>query len=432
MGFDIRNLIKKGTPSFAEDWMAGVLGSSTAYGLEQQLKAMQALGLVFAIVNKNANAVSQVQWHLFRKRDNRGRIAGPDTRRPVEEHMAWTVWEKPNKFTTRQEFVETQQQHTELTGEGWWWTDQPAGFPTTMWPLRPDHMEIVPAPLPVFIKEYRHRQPSGQQISMSTDEVVFLRVPDPMDSYRGLGPTKAAGIDIDNMRSSLVWNNRFFKNGMTAGGFVKFPNSMDEQEWKKQMKRLNEGRGMGNAHRIGILDNSDAEFIESKFTHKDMEFVSAINLSKEDILEAWGFPKFMLGVVTDVNRANAEASMMVYAQWTLIPRLERIKQALNNDFLHMFGEGTDQQFEFDYDSPVPDDLDAETSRLLQKVNAFATLRAQGVDPQQALEVCGLPKMDVGINQDVEEQQEVNDNVLAKWIDGWTKKDLVGANGNGAL
>jgi hypothetical protein len=48
--------------------------------------------------------------------------------------------------------------------------------------------------------------------------------------------------------------------------------------------------------------------------------------------------------------------------------------------------------EFDYDSPVPDDLDREAAERTSKVNAAVALVNAGWDSVEVLESMGLPPM----------------------------------------
>jgi hypothetical protein len=72
-----------------------------------------------------------------------------------------------------------------------------------------------------------------------------------------------------------------------------------------------------------------------------------------------------------------------------VPRLERIKGALNFDFLPLYG-ATARDLEFDYESPVPDDEAAENAELTAKVDAVVALVREGFDPKAALAAVGLP------------------------------------------
>jgi hypothetical protein len=114
----------------------------------------------------------------------------------------------------------------------------------------------------------------------------------------------------------------------------------------------------------------------------------------------------MTGAVDDVNRANAEAAEYVFSKWVLVPRLERIKQALNADLLPLFGV-TD--VEFDYESPVQEDAVAVNASRDSRVNAAVSLVAAGFDPAEVLEAMDLPGLSLGATAD--ERADANDLAL---------------------
>lgn len=147
---------------------------------------------------------------------------------------------------------------------------------------------------------------------------------------------------------------------------------------------------MAQAHRVAIIE-AGSQWVDRKITQRDMEFTALSTLSRDKILEAFGFPKSMLGIVEDVNRANAETSEYVFAKWLLVPRLDRWKSAFNNDLLALFPDG--DRLEFDYDSPVPENSDQENAALTAKWGAVAQAVPLGFDAKQMLEALGLPAID---------------------------------------
>jgi len=98
----------------------------------------------------------------------------------------------------------------------------------------------------------------------------------------------------------------------------------------------------------------------------------------------------MLGDTEDSNRAVAQAAEYVFARWLIVPRLERVKAALNNEFLPMF-PGSDG-LEFDYESPVPEDEEAENAERDSKVAAVKTLIDLGFEPAAVLEWADFPAL----------------------------------------
>jgi HK97 family phage portal protein len=360
---------------------------------------MENVGTVFAIVNRTAEAASAVEWKLFRKRTDARRnyaYEGMDDRTEVTQHLALKVLNRPNPFYTRQELIEVWAQHMCLTGESWWALGRMNGFsaPTEIWPVRPDRMAIVEHPTD-YIEAYEYKNLDGTVTRLGTDEVIFSRRPDPLDAYRGVGPVQSVLAKIDSIRYSDEWNRAFFLNSAEPGGIIKINRDLDDDEFRRLQFRWNEAhKGPSNAHRVAILDGEEMDWVERQSMHREMQFAELSQLNSEQIREAFGFPKPLLGTVTDVNRANAEAAEVVFARWVLVPLLERIKAALNSEFLPLFGSAG-ENVEFDYVNPVPDDRAADARDRESKTLAAKTLIDSGVYGPDALETVGLPPLDFG-------------------------------------
>jgi len=363
------------------------------------LRAMENVGTVFSIVNRTSEAAAAVEWKLYKKRTDGRRSyvhEGMDDRQEVTQHLALKVWNKPNPFMTRQEIVEVFTQHMCLAGEGWWVLSKMSGFsaPTEIWPVRPDRMAVVEHPTE-YLTAYEYRNPDGSLTRLDPDEVIFVRRPNPYDSYRGIGPVQSVLAKIESVRYSDEWNRSYFLNSAEPGGIIKINRDLDDDEFRRLQFRWNEAhKGPGNAHRVAILDGEEMDWVERQAAHRDMQFAELQQLNSEQIREAFGFPKPLLGTVTDVNRANAEAAEVVFARWVLVPLLERIKAALNNDFLPLFGT-LGEGYEFDYVNPVPDDRQADARDRESKSLAARTLIDAGVYGPEALEAVGMPPLSFG-------------------------------------
>lgn len=375
---------------FAAPVKAGAdpVASMTAYG---------SVPTLFAVVSRLANDVAGVEWKLYRKStDRRRRYAseGMDDRVEVTVHAALALLNKPNPFMTRQELFETVQQHIDLTGEGWLTyahNDKFPGLgPIELWPMRPDRVQIV-TDAENFVSGYVYKTPDGDKVPLDVNDVMQIRMPNPLDVHRGLSPVSALMVDLDSARYAAEYNRNFFKNSAMPGGLIEVPEGMEDEDFRRLVMRWREThQGVTNAHRISVLDNG-AKWVNPGYSMKDMEFSTLRNVSDSMILKAFGFPKFMLGEIDDVNRATAEAADLMYFRHCLKPRLERLKQALNNDLLPMFGP-TAAGLEFDYDAEEPTDEDAEAARLKLRADALKTLVDAGFDAVGATEVVGLPPM----------------------------------------
>ncbi len=354
---------------------------------EQELRAFGRNGDLFAIVSRLANAVSQVDWKLWRS----SKSGNDDDRTEVADHQALRVWNKPNDFMTRQEYVEAGQQHIDLVGEGWnlvGWASKSASIPAELWPARPDRMAPVPSP-DKFISGYMYIGPNGEQVPFEVDDVTMIRCPNPWDIYRGMGPVQSMLVDLDASRYSAEWNRNFFTNSAAPGGMIQMEKSLSDPEWEKFVARWREQhQGVSNAHRVAILEGG-AKWVDASYSMRDMQFAELEQVASDKLLRSFGFPKFMLGEVNDVNRATAEASDAMFAKWLVVPRLERWKSMLNNDFLKLFGSAG-KGVEFDYEDPVPPDAAQELAEMTAKATAAKTYIDAGFKAPSVVEALDLP------------------------------------------
>lgn len=383
-------------------------------GRESQLAAMGSAGILFAIVNRTSTATAEVDWCMYRKTmDQRRRYGSTEdamSRIEVQQHAALSLWNAPNPFMSRQEFVESFQQHMDLVGESIWVVerDPRVNFPTALWPIRPDKMEPVPDP-ENFLAGWIYRSPDGEKIPLDVDEVIQLKMPNPEDPYRGMGPVQAILNNIDSLKYSGEWNRNFFINNAEPGGIIEVPDEVGDIELGELKERWNEQHGgMGRAHRVAILEKG-LKWIDRNYTMKDMQFSELRQVGREEIREAFGIHKHMLGGSDDVNRANAEAASADFARWLVVPRLERIAGALNHRLLPMFGS-TGNGVEFEPNNPIPEDREMENAERISKASAYKTYIDTGVEPEDASMLVGIPpvrhveKKSVPVIQGVVEEQ----------------------------
>ena len=357
-------------------------------GAEAQMRAMGSVGTLFAIVHRTSNATAQVEWKLWRKA-----ASGLDEdRTEVTSHAALDLWNKPNPFMPRQELVETFQQHVDLTGEGWLVLarNPRSPLPLELWPVRPDRIQPIPHPTE-FLTGYMYTGPGGEQVALRREDVIQLRMPNPLDPYRGMGPVQSILPDLDANRLAAEWIRNFFHNSAEPGGIIEVPNGLSDADFDELRDRWNEQhRGVANAHRVAILEHG--VWKDRKYTQRDMQFVELREVSSKVIREAFGIPKFAVGDVEDINRATADASKAWFAEQLTVPRLERIKAALNNDLLPLYGKAAAAGLEFDYCDPVPADPEVRNAELIAKTQAAKALIDAGFYPPQVLDSLGLPEI----------------------------------------
>lgn len=364
---------------------AGLFGDAGNLPIgDRAYDAFGSVGTLFAIVSSIGDAVCTAKWHLYKRTSTRDAAR----RSEIMTHPFLTVWNKPNDFYTGRFFRETVEQHLDLVGEGMIVLNMIGDTVVEMWPVRPDRMQPVKHPKK-FLTGWIYTSPDGEEVPLETRQVIQIKMPNPSDPYRGMGPVQTVLNDMDAARYSAEWNRNFFINGAQPGGIIEVDYRMSDNEFNQFLARWRQQhQGVANAHRVALLEN--AKWVDSKFSMEDMQFEALRNLPRELIREAFHFPKPMLGTVDDVNRANADAGKEVMAENITIPRLDRWKDVIDNFLLPLFANG--KTLVLDYDDPTPVNHEAADRERDSKSKAAATLAQAGWHPDDVLEAVELPPM----------------------------------------
>lgn len=365
---------------------AGWFHTGSRGAKDRLLATYEEVGTVFAIVNKLATATSKVDWVLYRSAASGLR----EDRVPVTKHAAIDLWNKPNPHMHRRRFMEVCQQHIDLAGESDPLVSSAMGIPMELWPMRPDRISVVPDAYE-FIKGYVYTSPDGEKVPLEVGECLPILQPNPRDPYRGLGPIQSILTDIDSVKYSAEWNRAFFENSAEPGGVIQVPVALNDNEFDRLRDQWSsDHQGVAKAHRVAILE-SDAKWVSNSFSQRDMQFVELRGVGRDVILEAFGFPRFGLGIVEDVNRASAEASEYFMAKWLIEERCDRWRDWLNFQLLPLFGRTT-EGLEWDYESPVPANGEAENAAITARSAAAVALTGAGFEDAGVLEYLGMPAL----------------------------------------
>lgn len=372
--------------------LGGGRGASTESKMKRGMEQYGEVGTLFGIVSRLSESCGLVNWHLFRKRtDGRRVFREVETRAEVIRHAAIDLMNDPNPLMDTVEFVETIVQHYDTAGEFVivleYGSIRAAG-PLAIWPVRPDRMRVVTSDTQA-LTGYVYISPDGERVPLLLDEVVHIRRPNPLDPYRGLGPVQALGVKLDSNRLASEYNRNFFLNSAEPGGIIEIEDRLDDDEFRELVTRWREQhQGVANAHRVAVLEQG--KWVERKYSMRDMMFPELGEMSREDIREAFGYPKGMTGATDDVNKAVADANERMFGRYLLKPRLNKVKTALNMILL-AFGSTADN-LEWDFEDPVPEDREADSAERITKAQALKLIVEAGADWDDALEVVGLPQM----------------------------------------
>lgn len=300
------------------------------------LRSYGEIGWLFACVSKIAQNVADTEWSAYK--------TGSDKELTEQQSQALAVLNHPNPFMSRYELMEITQMYLDLTGKCFWnIAKDKAGRAREIWPISPLDMWVLPDK-DNYIRGYMYRT-GIQTIPFDPDEIIFFCMPNPINPYDGVGPAQGARNSLEMDKYSAQHNRNFFYNGATLSGILNVETNVDDDTFDRLKEEFRDNHvGVDNAHKLGFIDGTKANFLNLSLSQKDMDFYNLRQMTRDEILGAFGVHKSILGLTDDVSRANAETAEYTFQKHVVKPRLTRIQDKLNNEFVQIFKEDIELQF----------------------------------------------------------------------------------------
>jgi len=304
---------------------------------------------VFACVSARSEEVGNIELKLMKNGEQ------------IFESPVLDLINRVNPSMTKHQLFEYTQSFKDLDGNAYWYLardKEGKGEIKEIYILKPDKVRIVIDKVnPLKVEGYLFTQPDGQVIPFGPNEILHHKNFDPRGPFpfpsKGMGIVEAAAFAIDSDNAARNWNLNFFKNGARPDGILLTDgeSAMDSEEYKRLSEEWQEEhQGEANSHKISILSGG-MKYQELTRNQKDMDFLAQRTFSRDEILAIFRTPKSIIGITDDVNRANADASVYVFALRTIKPLMQKMVDTLNEFLLPEFGEG----LRFEFVSPVTED-----------------------------------------------------------------------------
>lgn len=317
-------------------------------------------GFIFACVNIIASRVAGAKMRLY--------VRERGSEREITAHPLLELLREPNPYMTQYSFLYLTQAWMELAGNAYW-----VRVGQELWPLPPQWVSVVPGDWPSVVSGYLYGPPwLPEPMAFSDEEVIHFKRPNPQDPfYYGASTLRAAFGETEFWRLAGEYRARRLENGGVPPAAMiisEEANPDDMDRIRAEFERLH--RGTSNAGRPAILPpGTDVKLLEVPAI--DREFAEALRLTRENILAIFGVPGSKLGLVQDVNRANAEANDLTFLNEVIRPRLRFLEDILNSEITYLFGDSLVLRF----DDPLPRDWEF----ALRKVETLVTLGVMSLD-----------------------------------------------------
>lgn len=270
----------------------------------------------------------------------------------------------------------------DCTGNAYWYVEMgPLGIPSAIYMLQPQHIRIIPSAA-TMVKEYAYGVPGIKEERFDPREVIHFRHPNPHSPFYGMGCIEASAMAIDRYHDMDVYEQSMNRRMGIPPLLIRYKTGKIDDAQRKKLEREwnNTMGGVTNAGKVKVADY-DWEVQQLGVQPRDMGFAEGRKWTRLEIADAFGVPLALLDT-ENVNRSNSDTAMYQYQKFTILPRLIRTQQKLNERLIPMYDE---PRLFLAYDNPVPSDERQLVTKNVEYVKAnILTINevrsAQGLQP----------------------------------------------------
>ena len=340
--------------------------------------------VVYECATINANAVASVAPKLYVNRSRSGMklssghsrpidrktrqylAAGPARRKAmgdveeVTEHALLDILDNVSPWFDGFSWLAMTQLYLDITGRCYWLNENGAlGEPVSLWVLPTGDVKQVIGD-DGLVESYEF---TGSQKTIDSDKLCIFRTPALANPYvKDWSPAIAAAQSIGILDADAALVTQLLQNSGRGPMWLTPKDSKTapgEPETKRMLKRLRSLLRSGGKADFFVTKNS-YDSLKMGLTPLEMQQLARTVHHSERIYKAFGVPVAM--GTKDTNMANLKAALLQHARFALLPRLTRLYQVLNQQWVPRFGDGLFLWF----DSPVPEDVE-----LLSKVRKLS-------------------------------------------------------------
>ncbi|MEI8177965.1 phage portal protein [Aestuariivirga sp.] len=277
--------------------------------------ASNAIG--YRAVRMIAEAAGSLPWLLY------------DGDREIDAHPLLALLKKPNPGQPGREFGEQLYGFLLVAGNAYVEKVEIDGRPRELHALRPDRVKAV-ASGNGWAEAYDYSV-NGQSVRMPRDNVLQLRLFNPLNDHYGMSPLEAAQRAIDTHNAASGWNKAMLDNSARPSGALVYAAAdghLTTEQFERLKKELEESyQGSANAGRPMVLEGG-LDWKEMGYSPKDMEYSAAKDGAAREIALAFGVPPMLLGIPGDNTFANFMEANRSFWRQTVLPMASRMAEAM--------------------------------------------------------------------------------------------------------
>jgi phage portal protein BeeE len=267
----------------------------------------------------------------------------------IEENPLIDLMHKPNARFIGLVHRKLTQVYADLVGEAYWMYERGAlGEISGIWNVPPNWVRNIPTPA----QPYYILQGYGGVAYVPPSEILMFREPDPVNPFgRGAGTARALSDELETDEYAAKHTRQFFFSGARPDYFVIADGANRPELTRLQQRWMERAAGFWRAWQPMFLNTQvQVQKMEAQ-TFREMQFTDLRRFERDTIIQTFGVPPEILGIIETSNRATIDAADYLMARHVISPRLEINRETIQEWLVPLF----DERLILEYDSPVSED-----------------------------------------------------------------------------
>jgi HK97 family phage portal protein len=301
----------------------------------------QAIDWVYDSIGLYSDAISTAPWRL--EREDGTKLVEKRTKGTPPDHKLgprelYTLLKKPNPFMLYQELVELLIIDLLLVGNAYWLKFSPneEGKPLALYRLAPSYVKVVPGAFGV--KSYEYQLPgSREKLTLSPEEVIHYKRPNPHSSYYGLGVIQGGGRAFDLELAITDTMASYYENRADPSIIVHSERRVPRDVFNKLRAQLRSR--VAGSKRAGemLLLEAGLKADTLSPSARDALFAELSRMSQDRVYAKFRTSRKLFGLLDTVGADSISDARREFDNATLNPFITRVQNMITDSLTTLYG-----------------------------------------------------------------------------------------------
>lgn len=324
----------------------------------------QAIDWVGNCISLYVDTISTAEWSIEdtagRKLIQPGTISDdPDAKEAPQD--LYDLLTYPNPYMLYDELIGLLVQDLLLTGNGYWfkWRNSAEGKPLALYRMAPPYVKIIPSKFGA--KGYEYQPPGARDpLEIAFQDVMHFKLPNPRDSYYGMGVIQSGGRALDLELSLTDDQAQYFENKADPSLIVETQRRVPRDVFNKLRAQLR-ARMAGKAGELLVLEAGlKANSISPNA--RDRMYSELSQVSRNRVLSMFRASPMLFGMLDEVGGGNkVQDAQRQFDTKTMRPFMDKLQRRITAWLVRAWD---DTKFVIDYSYVMPpEEIIEQTSKL---------------------------------------------------------------------